>query len=175
MTEKQIFFPKRNDATNTRFTCTDITPQNAVKHHATVKWQNESLANGYVDMIQYVQSNNITTPTLIALNVYHTNINATKTLNHKWHIHRDAINSTHDKINGVCSSAGPHYNPLGVSTAKPAYSAQCNPKNPWRCDQVILYMRGLNICSVAIYFFKNPNIKSMVKIKINVKCKLILI
>lgn len=60
--------------------------------------------------------------------------NATRTANHSWHIHQDAITpgnmnwSTSD-----CKPAGDHFNPFNI-TKDCVYSRDCGPATPLRCE-----------------------------------------
>ncbi|KAG9510512.1 hypothetical protein GZH46_00940 [Fragariocoptes setiger] len=63
-----------------------------------------------------------------------TGFDASRTINHNWHVHVNSVDSGLDHLStSDCSPAGPHYNPFNTSTTS-IYSRDCTPFNVLRCE-----------------------------------------
>ncbi|XP_065657005.1 uncharacterized protein LOC101240538 isoform X2 [Hydra vulgaris] len=114
-----------------RFICANIEPGGSKMLSLLVNYtaNSKSVLDGQVLLLQYLQANNVLTPTLMIVNVNYRN-DPKITLNHNFHVHELAIGDD----TSVCSSVLGHYNPAKVNITQPAYAKQCSKENPYRCE-----------------------------------------
>ncbi|XP_047123939.1 uncharacterized protein LOC101240538 isoform X1 [Hydra vulgaris] len=113
------------------YICANIEPDGSKMISLLVNYtaNSKSILDGQVLLLQYIQANNVLTPTLIIVNVNYRN-DSKITLNHNFHVHELAIGDD----TSVCSSVLGHYNPAKVNINQPAYVKQCSKENPYRCE-----------------------------------------
>lgn len=123
----------RDDNTSSRFVCSDIVVENPKGYLSSVvnyTKNSASVLDGVVTLRQYIQANNVFTPTAIVANLHYRSNSSKKTYQHNFHVHISPISS---KETGVCASALGHYNPTNVNV-KANYPSQCSRHHPYRCE-----------------------------------------
>eukprot|EP00794_Sanderia_malayensis_P005506 gene5506-6191_t len=125
----------RNDATGSRWVCSNILPEAISKSlSSTANFGMSSDLDGTVNLRQYMLSNGIMTQTAMTVALSYKD-KSKITNNHNWHIHIEPVgNDGKAAISKRCKSVAGHYNPFAVNVDKPAYSSQCSPNAPHRCE-----------------------------------------